>query len=76
MSLLKTLNYQSHDMHQAKCVFGYLDRVEIETVLKDEKGYYQDTDNKDFVQLYLEIFEEMKEEEKMKAEVEDSPRGG
>lgn len=68
VSLLKTLNFVKEDMHQAKCVFGFLERVEIDQVIKDEHGYYADKDNKDFADLYLETIDEWKEKDKTKDE--------
>ena len=64
VSLLKTINYISDDMHHAKCVFGQLRRVEIKDALNNADGLYQDQDNKDFIDIYMEIWglseEEMK----------------
>lgn len=58
VSLLKTVKYVSFDAHHAKCVFGHLRRVEIEDAVKDVEGYYVDQDNKDFIEMHLEIFNE------------------
>lgn len=69
VSLLKTLTFVSNDLHHAKCVFGHLKRIEIKDALKDVDGYYSDQDNKDFIEMYMEIFEEMKKEDQRKADL-------
>lgn len=58
VSLLKTVEYKSDDYHHAKCVFGLLKRVEIAEAVNDPLKYYQDQDNKDFIELYTQIFDE------------------
>lgn len=35
VSLLKTCKFVSYDAHHAKCIFGYLRKVEIEDAVKD-----------------------------------------
>lgn len=58
VSLLKTVTFISDDTHHAKCVFGHLRRVEIYDAVKDSDGFYSDQDNKDFIEMYMEIFQE------------------
>lgn len=65
VSLLKTINYEDNDLHHAKCVFGFLKRVEISDIEK-EKKLYQDSDSKEFVEMYLDIFKEWEVNDKMK----------
>ena len=48
VSMLKTVMFKSDDMHQAKCVFGHLKRVEIQEIIKDSDGHYKGSDNQDF----------------------------
>jgi hypothetical protein len=60
VGLLKTVNYISDEMHHAKCVFGFLRRVEVKDALKEE--LYQDADNKEFVEIQLEMFKEEAED--------------
>lgn len=62
VSLLKTVKYISYDAHHAKCVFGHLRRVEIDDAVKDAEGHYADQDNKDFIEMHLEIFQEKQED--------------
>ena len=71
VSLLKTVSYVSHDMHQAKCVFGHLRRVEEAEAIKNLDTVYKDQDNRDFISLYLDIFAEKKEAE---SKVEQPPK--
>ena len=70
VSLLKTVTYIADDTHIAKCVFGHLRRAEIHDCVKDADGYYSDQDNKDFIEMYLEIFKEMQREDELKNEKE------
>lgn len=49
---LKTFEYESHDMHYAKCVFGSFRRVSLEDALTLEE-YKQD---REFVELYNELW--------------------
>jgi hypothetical protein len=51
---LKTLDYESHELHYAKCVFGTFKRVEAADALGKE-AY---ADDQDFVSLYSEIQQE------------------
>lgn len=60
---LKTVTYEADDKHRAKCVFGHLKRVEIEMALKDPDSVYSHPDNQEFIGMYLEIFEEMKQKD-------------
>ena len=46
-------------------MFGYLKRIELTDIQKDLEGYYSDIDNKDFIKMYLEIFKEIEEKEKV-----------
>ena len=60
---LKTFEYIDNAHHYAKCVFGSLKRIEIE----EAKSSLYDED-RDFIDLYLEIFNDQKAtvpEEKM-----------
>lgn len=61
-------------MHHAKCVFGHLKRVEIKDALKNVEGHYGSQDNKDFIEMYMEIFEEMKKTDNFKMDIK-TPRG-
>jgi hypothetical protein len=61
VALLKTVTYESDDSHRAKCVFGHLRRIELDAAVKDIDGHFSDPDNKEFLNMYLEIFDEMKE---------------
>ena len=70
VALLKTVAYEADDKHRARCVFGHLKRVEVDAVLQDVDGLYSQPDNRDFIGMYLEIFEEMKNQD----EVEQSAR--
>ena len=74
VSQLKTVIFQSPDYHQAKCVFGHLKRVEVEEALKDSDKFYKDSDNQDFIRLYLEIFEERKRQDDLKEETESKKK--
>lgn len=74
VSQLKTVNYLSDDMHQAKCVFGHLKRVEELEAVKNADGFYSDPDNKDFIDLHLEIFKEKKREDEIKSEPGDQTK--
>lgn len=59
VALLKTLKYIANDKHHAKCSFGFLRRVEIEAILKDEnKIYLTDEANKGFVDCHMEQWKE------------------
>lgn len=58
VSLLKTVKFISMDKHHAKCIFGHLRRVEIEDAIKDVDGYYGDVDNKEFIDMHLDIWKE------------------
>ena len=53
---LKTFNYESHELHYAKCVFGSFRKITIEEALGPE--YIQDHE---FVELYNELWQEEKE---------------
>lgn len=55
------MTYESDDSHRAKCVFGHLRRIELDAAVKDIDGHFSDPDNKEFLNMYLEIFDEMKE---------------
>ena len=68
VSLLKTVTYIADDTHHAKCVFGHLRRAEVHDCVKDAESYYSDQDNKDFIEMYLEIFKEMQREDALKNE--------
>ena len=61
VSLLKTVDYISDDKHLAKCIFGHLRRVEEQEIIEDKANFYSDKDNRDFIQMYLEIFNEWRE---------------
>lgn len=59
VALLKTLKYMANDKHHAKCSFGFLRRVEIDTILKDEnKIYLTDEANKGFIDCHMEQWKE------------------
>lgn len=54
VALMKTLRFISNEKHHAKCSFGYLRRVEIDTLIKDEGDkYLSDDGNRAFVDFYL-----------------------
>lgn len=42
LAMLKTVDYIKDDLHFAKCVFGYLNKVEISDALSDK--YTEDAD--------------------------------
>lgn len=50
---LKTFEYESHELHYAKCVFGSFRKVTIEEALGAE--YAED---REFVELYQELWQE------------------
>ncbi|CDW71563.1 nucleic acid helicase [Stylonychia lemnae] len=52
---LKTFDYISDDLHYAKCVFGALRRVEIQ-----EASHSQYDEDREFIDIFLEIFEKEK----------------
>ena len=52
---VRTLDFISSDLHYAKCVFGTLNRVELA-----EAQSHQYAADKDFVELYLEDYENLK----------------
>ena len=58
VGLLKTVHYVSDEMHHARCVFGFLRRVEVQEAIKDAEGHFQDSDNKEFMEIQLEMFKE------------------
>jgi hypothetical protein len=59
VALMKTLKYFSAEKHHAKCSFGYLRRVEIDNIVKDETNrYLADEGNRGFVDLYLDNWKE------------------
>ena len=68
---LKTVTYEADDKHRAKCVFGHLKRVEVDTVLKDPDNLYSSPDNQDFLGMYLEIFEEMKQKDQLEVSMQE-----
>lgn len=70
MSLLKTINFESKDYHHAKCVFGHLRRVEIEEVENVVDGPYSDQDSQDFLEIYQDIFKDLKSQVPTKTEPE------
>ena len=76
VGLLKTLTFINEELHHARSVFGFLNRVEIQDALKNENGYYSDKDNADFIELYKSIFEEKKMSDQVKGvkNVYDKPR--
>jgi hypothetical protein len=54
---IKTIDYISNDLHYAKCVFGTLSRVEL---IDAQSSLY--AEDKDFVDLYLEDYENIRRE--------------
>lgn len=66
VSLLKTVTYISMEKHHAKCIFGYLNRVEELDVIKNADGHYGDPDSKGFIDIYLEDFKAWREADEMK----------
>ena len=50
---LKTFDYESHELHYAKCVFGAFRKLTIEEAMTEE--YAED---REFVELYKEVWEE------------------
>ena len=56
VGLLKTVHYVSDEMHHARCVFGFLKRVEVDDAIKDPEGLFQDSDSKEFFEIQLEMF--------------------
>jgi hypothetical protein len=53
---LKTIHYISDEMHHARCVFGYLRRVEVQVAIKDPEGLFQDADSKEFIDIMLDMY--------------------
>ena len=47
----------------AKCVFGHLRRVEEAEAIKKLDTVYKDQDNRDFINLYMDIFSEKREQD-------------
>lgn len=52
-------------------MFGHLKRVEVDTVLKDLDNLYSSPDNQDFLGMYLEIFEEMKQRDQLEVSMQE-----
>jgi hypothetical protein len=50
---LKTIEFEKHDLHYAKCVFGSFRKISI------EEAFGQDyVEDREFVELYKDIFQE------------------
>jgi hypothetical protein len=59
VALMKTLKFHNAEKHHAKCSFGYLRRVEIDQIVKDESHRYLDDEgNRGYVDLYLDTWKE------------------
>ena len=50
---LKTIDYESHEYHYAKCVFGSFRKISVDEAM--EPDYAED---RDFVELYQELWDE------------------
>lgn len=56
LQALKNISYESHEKHYCKCVFGSFRKISVEEAMEPE--YEED---KDFVDLYSEIWQEEKQ---------------
>lgn len=57
MAPLKTFVWESHESHYATCVFGSFRKVNLEEALSEP----QYADDREFVELYQELWQEEKE---------------